>query len=72
MAYNVSVNNSIFKYKVRININLENCFVGGVPFMMEKKTETERFKDLNPYNFEVNLLRIVIAPFLTPEMHKNL
>lgn len=62
MAYNISVNNLIFKYKVRININLENCFVGGVPFMMEKRLKLK----LDPCNFEVNLLRIVIAPFFNP------
>lgn len=32
IAYNISVNNIIFKYKIRININLENYFVGGLFF----------------------------------------
>lgn len=62
MAYNISVNNLIFKYKVGININVENSFVGGVPFMMEKRLKL----NLNPCNFEVNLLRIVTAPFFNP------
>lgn len=63
MAYNISVNNLIFKYKVGININLENCFVGGVPFMMEKRPKL----NFNPYNFEAILLIIIIALFLNPK-----
>lgn len=62
VAYNISVNDLFFKYKARINISLENCFLGGVPFMMEKRLKL----NLSPYNFEVDLLRIVIAPFFNP------